>query len=483
MKRPIFYTLLAVLLVCFLTACQVPSDPPIAPQETTTGIIDPEETTKEPEETTLPAESDAGTEEPINYTYLPTLPNDKWYFDWTPTDAVLKEMEETRAAHPLPKGGIYEALKAPLISERATRDGKYMVKLEFFEEYHPSNAFIPVRVTITNVGSKDEEIQIPVHKNLASLELFGSIRGWNEGPRWFSPAEAAYAEESGASSFAPILLKNGESCSFDRILFFKTDGDRALLSYSHIQVAFWDVAAYGWSTSENFPIETVTMENGALTEQAISYPIDRDWINKTEEAPVTALSDFPSDKWYFSWTPISKGISEMKALREQKPQATDPETILKLPKRYEVTVDGLIFRFESYADSYTEGDFVQLRLTVVNDRGERVTLKHSPDTDARILYQSAQDAAYLPMSSPIPSVYSKEASLSIAYAGWDDLYQLTEPVTLDQGEGYTIDRVFYLVFPEEATGTEVHVRYYITVGETAKKLEILIPGALTDQGA
>ena len=120
---------------------------------------------------------------------------------------------------------------------------------------------------------------------------------------------------------------------------------------------------------------------------------------------------------------------------------------------------------------------------MVNDRGERVTLKHSPDTDARILYPSAQGSSTRPMSSPIPSVYSKEASLSIAYAGWDDLYQLTEPVTLDQGEGYTIDRVFYLVFPEEATGTEVHVRYYITVGETAKKLEILIPGALTDQGA
>ena len=229
MKKPILCSLLAVLLICLLTACQAPSEPPIAPQETTTGVIDPEETTGEPQETTS-EETDSGTEAPIDYTYLPTLPNDKWYFEWTPTDAVLKEMEETRAAHPLPQGGIYEALKAPLISERATRDGKYMVKLEFFEEYHPSNAFIPVRVTITNVGSEDEEIQIPVHKNLASLELFGSIRGWNEGPRWFSPAEAAYAEESGASSFAPILLKNGESCSFDRILFFKTDGDRALLS-------------------------------------------------------------------------------------------------------------------------------------------------------------------------------------------------------------------------------------------------------------
>ena len=170
-------------------------------------------------------------------------------------------------------------------------------------------------------------------------------------------------------------------------------------------------------------------------------------------------------------------------MRERNPKPSDATKALKLPRRYETTVDGLIFRFESYADRYTEGDFVQLRLTVVNDRGERVTLKHSPDTDARILYQSAQDATYLPKSSPIPSVYSKGASLSIAYAGWDDLYQLTEPVTLDQGEGYTIDRVFYLVFPEKATGTEVHVRYYITIGDTAKKLEILIPGALTDQGA
>ena len=146
-----------------------------------------------------------------------------------------------------------------------------------------------------------------------------------------------------------------------------------------------------------------------------------------------------------------------------------------------MTVDGLIFRFESYADSYTEGDFVLLRLTVVNDRGERVTLKHSPDTDARILYPSVQGSSTRPMSSPIPFAYSKEASLSISYAGWDDLYQLTEPVTPEIGECYTIDRVFYLSFPEAMTGTEVHVRYFITVNDT-QKLEIMIPGELTDLG-
>ena len=52
MKKPILYTLLAVFLVCFLTSCQTPSDPPIASQETTAGVSEPEETTKEPEETT-----------------------------------------------------------------------------------------------------------------------------------------------------------------------------------------------------------------------------------------------------------------------------------------------------------------------------------------------------------------------------------------------------------------------------------------------
>ena len=52
MKKPILYTLLAVFLVCLLTSCQTPSDPPIASQETTAGVSEPEETTKEPEATT-----------------------------------------------------------------------------------------------------------------------------------------------------------------------------------------------------------------------------------------------------------------------------------------------------------------------------------------------------------------------------------------------------------------------------------------------
>ena len=84
------YTLLAFLLICFLSACVSEANDPMPIAETTAGASDPEETTAEPagdpakttgtaKETTsketTSEKTDSGTEAPIDYTYLPTLPN------------------------------------------------------------------------------------------------------------------------------------------------------------------------------------------------------------------------------------------------------------------------------------------------------------------------------------------------------------------------------------------------------------------------
>ena len=52
---------------------------------------------------------------------------------------------------------------------------------------------------------------------------------------------------------------------------------------------------------------------------------------------------------------------------------------------------------------------------------------------------------------------------------------------LPMEKSHKVERVFYLSFPEGMWGTEAHVRYFITVSG-AQKLEILIPGELTDLG-
>jgi hypothetical protein len=215
MKKSILCTLLAVLLICFLTACvsEAPSDPPIAPPETTTGVSDPEETTGEPQETTaeetttaettaeITTESPETTEENIvcrtewgkDYTSyivylnpLTTVASDfgstdepvevadtetPWYITEWETYAALEKPE-------VPEEKKNYAFRVPLIYEGICN--KMYVKIEFFQEYYLIGEPMQVRITVENRSKTDLFYTSLVYEYPATILKNGDAWGQRE---------------------------------------------------------------------------------------------------------------------------------------------------------------------------------------------------------------------------------------------------------------------------------------------------------------
>ena len=179
MKRPIFYTLLAVLLVCFLTACvsEAPTPTPGRSGTETTAEPSPDETTTASADITSDAPegttAEITTADPVTtyeevwetdqngYPYVllsPTYPETEkgdgnpvkvadteapWYItEW--------ETAQEVAPQDFPEAFDGYALHVPKVTEVAANGFK--ITVESYQEYYRSGDCIQLRVTIENTG-------------------------------------------------------------------------------------------------------------------------------------------------------------------------------------------------------------------------------------------------------------------------------------------------------------------------------------------
>ena len=225
MKRPIFYTLLAVLLVCFLSACVSDPPEPIPAPSTTAGDTggstdpSPDETTTDPADITSddlmetePQPIESSTTELLEttgeliicetelnisgaqfITYLNPLTmldesfgnitdpvevadtETPWYITEWETYAELEKPE-------VPEEKKNLAFRVPLVYEGICNEMR--VKIEFFQEYYLIGEPIQVRITIENKTSsmlryRSAHFQYPaiIEKNDGSVgkEPFGAL--------------------------------------------------------------------------------------------------------------------------------------------------------------------------------------------------------------------------------------------------------------------------------------------------------------------
>lgn len=96
--------------------------------------------------TTVPSVTD--TRQTLGYTYLPGLPDDKWYLDFDPEKTALDGMVAYREAYPYTEGSAAYSIRTPLYYEET--QGDFTVRVDFFEETHARNSFLQMRISLTN---------------------------------------------------------------------------------------------------------------------------------------------------------------------------------------------------------------------------------------------------------------------------------------------------------------------------------------------
>ena len=169
MKKPILYTLLAVLLVCFLSACV--SDPPepiptpsTTAGETAGGSTEPtvDETTAEliPNETTAEETTSEKTAAEETTEEAPVIPGKleglrgKWYLSWAPSSGLLnlflERYNEVMATYSEEQLNL--ALKVPLT--HTSEQNGIRIEANFFQEYYRTGEILQARIKITNCSEE-----------------------------------------------------------------------------------------------------------------------------------------------------------------------------------------------------------------------------------------------------------------------------------------------------------------------------------------
>ena len=279
MKKTILYTLFAVLLVCFLSACV--SDPPIAPPETTTGVIDPEETTKEPQETTAEETTEEETTaeettaeettalqidkdwvnqaEPAEYRYLEGLPEDKWYFSWTPDKYMRKDMKEAREVYPLRDESEAVVFLTPLRYE-VEQDG-LLFRFEFFETKHVANSFMQIRATVINCSN--ETVILQDNPWATFMHRADDKQIHRSEALWLSPEDERSLSQSNSDyRLSKVPLKLGESMTIERIMIlcYSEKIKPEYTQYLDYTVERWDSGKISESIEVAIPITVVLPE-------------------------------------------------------------------------------------------------------------------------------------------------------------------------------------------------------------------------------
>jgi len=231
------FIIILLSLLLLLTACQSSADPPIAPQETTAGVIDPEETTGEPQETTAEETTEEETTaeettaeettalqidkdwvnqaEPAEYRYLEGLPEDKWYFSWTPDKYMRREMKTTREFYPLRDESEAFVFLTPLRYE-VEQDG-LLFRFEFFETKHVANSFMQIRATVINCSDETMMLQDNPCATFMHRVDDKSIR--RSEVLWLSPEDERSLSQSYSDyRLSKVPLKLGESMTIERIM-------------------------------------------------------------------------------------------------------------------------------------------------------------------------------------------------------------------------------------------------------------------------
>ena len=160
MKKPILCILLAVLLVCFLTACVSEAPTPGTSGTETTAEPSPEETTAEETtaEETNPDETTVGA--PATEEDAPVIPGKleglrgKWYLSWAPSSGslnlFLERYNEVMATYSEEQLNL--ALKVPLT--HTSEQNGIRIEANFFQEYYRTGEILQARIKITNCSEE-----------------------------------------------------------------------------------------------------------------------------------------------------------------------------------------------------------------------------------------------------------------------------------------------------------------------------------------
>ncbi|MBO5270722.1 MAG: hypothetical protein J6B77_08045 [Clostridia bacterium] len=230
MKKATLLTFLfAVLMIALLVSCNTSPDP--LPDETsseiTTDAVTTEEITTEEATTaeeTLDLDPDwVNDTTPAPYRYLEGLPNDKWYFDWTPTPSGeygMNNLTHFRYLFPYIEESVLYVIQTPRRYE-TEKDG-LLFRFEFFEEEYLSRSLMQIRITLINVSRDQVTIydsplcdtyivkQNDLYRSIANL-----VFDWEEQELWGSTGNGG--------SLKPFILSYGDSYTFERVMAVEHD--------------------------------------------------------------------------------------------------------------------------------------------------------------------------------------------------------------------------------------------------------------------
>ena len=285
MKKATFIAFLfAVLMVALLVSCNTSPDPLLgetSSEITTAGITTDAVTTEEitteeatTAEETLDLDPDwVNDTTPAPYRYLEGLPNDKWYFDWTPLTASyagygMKDMIFDRECYPYIEDSERYVIQTPRRYE-TEKDG-LLFRFDFFEEKHIYRSFLQIQITVINISKDPVTINDSplfdtwiMRKNAPPHVADGfevdTAFDWEEQKLWTATGLE--------SALTPFTLSYGESYQFDRVAVVGATDPSNLQWWTHLRFKLFrvdrtpDDGVSGKTVIVDVPIEFVEYES------------------------------------------------------------------------------------------------------------------------------------------------------------------------------------------------------------------------------
>ena len=283
MKKATLLTFLfAVLMIALLVSCNTTPDPlsdetssEIPTDGITTDAVTTEELTTE-EATTAEETLDldpnwVNDTTPAPYRYLEGLPNDKWYFDYTPLTASyanygLQDMIDYREKYPYTEECELYAIQTPLRYE-TEKDG-LLFRFDFFEEKHTFHSIMQIRITVVNVSREQVTItaapmwdtRIVDEKRPSTNEFYHDIYSADDCFSW--EEQKLWTADGLENERTPFTLSYGESHVFERVCFLGSSDPSRFSECTHLWFRLAEVIRPGDTDDKAcvvmMPIEVTT---------------------------------------------------------------------------------------------------------------------------------------------------------------------------------------------------------------------------------
>ena len=246
-KTTLISLFLAILTVISLVSCNITNNP--IPDETSSEITTDDVTTEEKittEEETLDLDPNWVNDiPPVTYRYLDGLPNDKWYFEWTPPPSESNGMNKLAyyRNYMIIEEDVFYAIQTPLRYE-IEKDG-LLFRFDFFERDHFLGSFMQIRITVINIA-KD---RVTIYDDLRSdtyvviQDVEYGMQGRNNVIIAFDGEEHASMEGTGTIKTYTLLY--GESYAFDRVMIVANLGHFELQEWQYLEFSLVRADRYG----------------------------------------------------------------------------------------------------------------------------------------------------------------------------------------------------------------------------------------------